>query len=286
MIIISINGQLGNQMFQYALGYHLECLGRKVEYDLSYFKQHPEHYFGLPLFGIVVPVANVKKVLAFQEDRHRFIDRLRRKVFGKHIRVFSEIGAKSYAFREDVFSFAKGYINGYWQSEKYFYNIAEEIRKLYSFPVSDNPKNRCLLEEIQECTSVSIHVRRGDYLGGFPVMDDMYFVPAMDYFRAKYNDVHFYVFSNDFAWCKKHFVGDDISYIDWNTGVNSIFDMCLMSQCKHNIIVNSSFSWWGAWLNQNPNKEVIAPDIWFFHAQTPDIYAKGWKVFSAGKLTV
>lgn len=283
MIIININGQLGNQMFQYALGYHLERLGRRVKYDLSYYKQHPEHYFGLPRFGIEVPMADAKEVLAFQEDRHRLIDRLRRKVFGKHIRVFTEIGAESYAFREDVFSFSKGYVNGYWQSEKYFINISEEIQKLYTFPASDNPKNRCLSEEMQGCTSVSIHVRRGDYLGGFPVMDDGYYGPAMDYFRAKYNNVHFYVFSNDLAWCKEHFDGNDTSFIDWNTGDNSIFDMWLMTQCKHNIIANSSFSWWGAWLNRHPDKEVIAPSGWFTHTETPDIYAEGWKIFSFNK---
>lgn len=278
MIIVNLTGQLGNQMFQYALGKQLERLGKKVTYNVAYYRQHPEHYFGLPRFGIEVPVADIKQVLAFQEDRHRLIDRARRKFFGRHPHVFSEIGAKSYAFREDVSSFPKGYVDGYWQSEKYFSNIADEIRKLYTFPGSDNLKNIQLADEMQHCTSVSIHVRRGDYLGSFPVLDEAYFTPAMQYFLEKYNDVHFYVFSNDILWCKDHIVAEKITYIDWNTGNDSLFDMWLMTQCKHNIIANSSFSWWGAWLNRHLDKCVIAPNRWFYTIDTPDIYADKWRI--------
>lgn len=266
-------------MFQYALGYHLEQLGKKVKYNLSYFKQHPEHYFGLPRFDIEVPVADMKQVLAFQEDRHRLIDRARRKFLGRHPHIFSEIGAKSFAFREDIFSLSKGYVDGYWQSEKYFSDIADEIRKLYTFPVSDKLNNIQLAEEMQHCTSVSIHVRRGDYLGGFPVMNEKYFFPAMDYFIRNYMDVHFYIFSNDIPWCREHLASEaPMTFVNWNTGDDSLFDMWLMTQCKHNIIANSSFSWWGAWLNQHPDKCVIAPNVWFNTIETPDVYADDWKV--------
>ena len=86
------------------------------------------------------------------------------------------------------------------------------------------------------------------------------------------------IFSNDVEWCRNHLKAERITFVDWNTGKESPFDLWLMTQCKHNIIANSSFSWWGAWLNQNECKEVIAPKTWFYHAATPDVYCKGWRV--------
>ena len=279
MIVINLTGQLGNQMFQYALGRHLQLQGKKVLYHTAYYRQHPEHYFGLGRFGLEIPVAKETDVLTFQEDRHRMIDRLRRKLFGAHPHVFSEINSESLHYRKEIFDLRKGFVDGYWQSEKYFDEIADVIRKDFTFPRSDNPKNDALVEEMQNCTSVSIHVRRGDYLGGFPVMDEKYFFPAMEYFANKYENVRFYVFSNDLVWCREHLKGEQMVFVDWNTGKDSLFDMWLMTQCKHNIIANSSFSWWGAWLNQHEGKEVVAPNLWFTHAETPDVYADGWKVF-------
>lgn len=279
MLIVDINGQLGNQMFQYALGRHLQLRGRKVRYYTGYYKQHPEHDFALPrIFGLELPGATTNQMLACREDRHRFIDRVRRKIFGRHERVFSEVSSKSYDYRPDVFDFKRGLIDGYWQSEKYFLPIADTIRKDFTFPeVSD--RNKALAKEMLENMSVSIHVRRGDYIGGFPVMDESYYNPAMACFAEKYDSVHFYVFSNDIDWCREHLKAEMIAFVDWNTGKDSPFDMWLMTQCKHNIIANSSFSWWGAWLNQNEGKEVIAPKTWFHHAATPDIYCKDWLVY-------
>lgn len=278
MLIVDVNGQFGNQMFQYALGRHLQLMGKKVRYHLEYYRERPEHDFALHrVFGLDLPEASTNQVLAFREDRHRLVDRVRRKLFGRHVRVFSEVDAKSYDYRSDVFDFKRGLIDGYWQSEKYFLPIEETIRKDFTFPEASD-RNKALAEEMAEALSVSIHVRRGDYLGGFPVMDEAYYYPAMDYFTKKYNEVHFYVFSNDMDWCRGHLKAERMTYVDWNTGKDSPFDMWLMTQCKHNIIANSSFSWWGAWLNQNGEKEVIAPKVWFYHAETPDVYCKDWIV--------
>ena len=278
MIVVNLTGQFGNQMFQYALGRHLQLRGRNVLYYMGYFRKHPEHHLDLPrIFGVDLPEATANQVLAFREDRHRIVDRVRRKVFGRHERVFTEIGSKSYDFRSEVFDFERGLVDGYWQSEKYFLPIADVIRKDFAFPEASE-RNKSLAKEMSRTMSVSIHVRRGDYLGGFPVMDETYFNPAMDYFNEKYGDVHFYVFSNDMDWCRDHLKAEKITFVDWNTGKDSPFDMWLMTQCKHNIIANSSFSWWGAWLNQNESKEVIAPKTWFYHAETPDVYCKDWIV--------
>lgn len=278
MIVIHVNGQLGNQMFQYALGRKLQLKGRKVRYYKKYYTDHPQHYFGLGRFGIETPEASETQVYALCDDRHRLIDRVRRKLIGRRPHVVSEIEKDTYAFDPAVFQPRNAFVDGYWQSEKYFSDIREVLLKDFTFPVSSNPRNTALAEEMQTCPSVSIHVRRGDYLGGFPVMDNAYFDPAMAYFREKYPDVHFYVFSNDLDWCREHLQGTDVSFVDWNTGEDSLFDMWLMTQCRHNIIANSSFSWWGAWLNTHEGQEVIAPKTWFYTNKTPDVYAKGWKI--------
>lgn len=278
MMIVNLHGQFGNQMFQYALGRHLQLRGNTVLYYTGYFKCHHEYDFALPrVFGLNLPEATTNQMLACREDRHRIIDRVRRKLFGRHEHVFTEVGSKSYNFRSDVFDFRRGLIDGYWQSEKYFLPIADVIRKDFTFPEASS-RNKALVEEMSRTIPVSIHVRRGDYLGSFPVMDETYYDKTMNYFVQKYGDVHFYVFSNDMEWCRDHLDAEQTTFVDWNTGKDSPYDMWLMTQCKHNIIANSSFSWWGAWLNQNEGKEVIAPKTWFYHAATPDIYCKNWIV--------
>ena len=276
MLVVDINGQLGNQMFQYALGRHLQLRGRRVQYHIGYFKEHPEHDFALPrMFGLNLPEATTSQVLVLREHRHRLIDRVRRKIFGRHEHVFTEIGTGSLAYKPEVFDFKRGLIDGYWQSEKYFLPIEETIRKEFTFPEA-SIRNKALAEEMSETLSVSIHVRRGDYFGSFPVMDESYFEPAMAYFLKKYNNVRFYVFSNDLDWCRGHLKAEHISFVDGNTGKDSPWDMWLMTQCKHNIIANSTFSWWGAWLNQNEGKEVIAPRTWLYHQEHPDVYCNNW----------
>ena len=275
MIIVNVNSQLGNQMFQYAIYRKLQLQGKEVKADLHYYLAHPEH-FQLPIFGIELKAATEKECQIERDEYRTFMDRLRRKIFGKRQNIVSEITSASYDFNPRVFQLKRGYIDGYWQSEKYFEDIEDELRKTFTFPALNDAQNENIVQKIKSTTSISIHVRRGDYLGGFPIMGMDYYTPAMQYFIEKYPQAHFYVFSNDMDWCKKNLLGDNIDFVDWNMGDKSFIDMYLMSQCQHHIIANSSFSWWAAWLNTNPQKEVIAPRTWFFHAATPDIHCKGW----------
>lgn len=276
MIIVNVNSQLGNQMFQYAIYRKLQLQGKDVKADLHYYLTHPEH-FQLPVFGIELQAATEKECQIERDEYRTYINRLRRKIFGKRQNIVSEITSASYDFNPQIFQLERGYIDGYWQSEKYFEGFEQEIRDSFQFP-NVNQQNKDFAERLQQQESVSIHVRRGDYIGGFPVIDMDFYRPAMQYFIDKYDDVKFYVFSNDLEWCKCHFRGDNIVFVDWNNGENSPYDMYLMTQCRHNIIANSSFSWWGAWLNAYPQKEVIAPKLWFYHAETPDIYCPDWIV--------
>ena len=190
----------------------------------------------------------------------------------------SEINSDKHEYQPAIFELKRGYVDGYWQSAKYFEGIEDVLREEFKFPKPSHNKNDVLIEEMRNSCSVSIHVRRGDYLGGFPVMDMSYYTPAMQFIKEKYKNAHFYVFSNDIVWCREHFVGEEFTFVDWNTGTDSYYDMYMMSQCKHNIIGNSSFSWWAAWLNANNDKVVIAPSIWFKKVKTPDIYMKDWIV--------
>lgn len=273
-----MNGQLGNQMFQYAVYRKLQLLGKRVKLDMSYYDTYPNHNH-FPIFGLPLEIATRKECLIERDEYRSYVDRFRRKFFGRRNNIISEIGGTEYCYNPNIFTIKRGYIDGYWQSARYLEGIEEILREEFVFPMPSNTQrqNAALLEGIgHHSCSVSIHVRRGDYLGGFPVMDMNYYAPAIKYFKDKYVDVHFYIFSNDIAWCREYFIGKEFTFVDWNVGRNSYYDMYLMSQCQHNIIGNSSFSWWGAWLNENPQKEIIAPKLWFYTVKTPDIYMDNW----------
>jgi hypothetical protein len=279
MIIVNVNSQLGNQMFQYALYRKLLYLGKKVKLDTRYYQAKPEQ-FALDIFNLKLNIASEKEILKARDEYRSYADRLRRKFLGKRKTIFEEITSKSLCFKPEVFTVKNAYVDGYWQSEKYFSDIRNILLKDFTFPPLQEEKNKQLLDLIRQNLSVSIHIRRGDYANGFPMLPKEYYQAAMQYFSDKYKEAFFVVFSNDNAWAKENITFEKGIFVDWNTGRNSYKDMYLMSQCRHNIIANSSFSWWGAWLNSNENKEVIAPDIWFFHHETPDIYCEGWKILS------
>lgn len=160
------------------------------------------------------------------------------------------------------------YFDGYWQSERYFEEVADDVRSSFRFSEDDlGDTNKALLEQMRQTNSVSLHVRRGDYVGIEWMANictlDGYYAPAVDYIRQREQDLHFFVFSNDIAWCRENLALDNCCYVDNNSGAASYRDMQLMSACKHNIIANSTFSWWAAWLNDNPHKLVLTPPHFF-----------------------
>ena len=276
MIIVYFTQQLGNQMFQYALGKRLEMSGKDVRFYSGYYDGHPEHDFALPrLFGLKIKEASQNEVQSLLDASRRPINRALRILFGKRL-IIHEMTNGPEAFKSSILRINRGVFNGYWQSEKYFSPIADIIRRDFMFP-EPSQRNRELADEMSMCTSVSVHVRRGDYLGQYPLLTEGYYAPAMSYFTENFDNVHFYVFSNDILWCRDHLKAEIITFVDWNTGLDSPADMWLMTQCKHNIIANSTFSWWGAWLNQNKGKQVVAPKTWDFNFnKNPDIYCPEW----------
>jgi hypothetical protein len=160
------------------------------------------------------------------------------------------------------------YYDGYWQSEKYFKPVENELRNELKLILNLNCENAKLLDDISNSESVSMHIRRGDYITvknnfrRFAICSLEYYKQCMDLFVNKLNNPIFYVFSADVDWAKDNFKGDQFRFIVYNLDCPDI-DLFLMSRCKNNIIANSSFSWWGAWLNQNNEKIVIAPKNWY-----------------------
>ena len=163
------------------------------------------------------------------------------------------------------------FLSGYWQSQKYFEKYSNIIRQDFKFTIPMNSKNLEVANSIKESISVSVHIRRGDYLSNKKTYDK-HGVCSLDYYENSINLIllefptaRIFVFSDDISWVNYFLMPKfkNIETVDLNSGKESYNDMRLMSLCDHNIISNSTFSWWGAWLNNNPHKKVIAPEQWF-----------------------
>ena len=179
---------------------------------------------------------------------------------------------------------ASVYLMGYWQSERYFQDISDIIRADFSFKLPLNEKNAEIAENISQVNAVSLHIRRGDYIQN-PVTHAVYESCGFDYYSSAIQFIantieqpYFFIFSDDIAWVKENFVIPfACQYITNNQNMESYNDMRLMSLCQHHIIANSSFSWWGAWLNSKPNKIMIAPKKWFADDKnTSDLLPESW----------
>ena len=211
-----------------------------------------------------------------------FIFRLLRHIYKKN--RAKEYIEKGLYYQEDaLLTGGNSYYIGYWQSWKYFKDIEKRIKRDFSFDEKLLPlSNREILSKIRNTNSVSIHIRRGDYIGN-SIYDNIatsdYYYKATDYIKKNVKNPFYFIFTNDPEWCKVNMMLPNSLIVDINSGVDSYWDMFLMSQCKHNIIANSSFSWWGAWLNEHENKIVIAPRKWINEdsANIDDIIPPTWK---------
>lgn len=251
---VIFTGGLGNQMFQYAFLLALRKRGYQVQEDISYydfFKMH-NGYELERVFGIEELPIN-------KQGLHILWLRVLNKFRPKSLYMFD-----SYQYDIKVVELPKRYLFGYWQDEKYFMDIEEQVRNTFKFHGIDE-KNRNLAREMQECESVSLHIRRGDYAQfGMSIIGEEYYRKAVAKLCETVKQPVFYIFSDDTEEAEKMAKNMNLNYkiVSYNRGVESYKDMFLMSQCKHNILANSSFSWWGAWLNVNSQKIVIAPQIW------------------------
>ena len=281
MVIVRLDGGLGNQLFQYALGKNLaRRLNATLKLDAEIYTTEDKRQYALHHF-------NLEEVFSTASERKN----LKRKEFFR--RQLNKLGAglKPYWYTEQKPGYDVNierltdnvYLEGFWQSEKYFKSIEETIRK--EFTVKDQPSasNRKCLDEIRSVNSISIHIRRGDFVTEketnaiHGVCDSEYYRRAIDRMSAEVSDPRFYIFSDDMEWAKANLSSSlhtDV-YVDHNKTAPHE-DLRLMYSCKHHVIANSSFSWWGAWLNENSEKKVIAPRNWFRSLENKDIIPTGW----------
>lgn len=300
MVIIQLMGGLGNQLQQYALYRKFVRLGREARLDISWFhdiekekenKDITERKLELDYFDRLIYETSTKEEKAELIGNDGITGKLRRRLLPLSIHQFQE----SKMYHPELLSLDNVYISGYFACEKYYADILYDLREKIQFPVSGNPLNRQISEEMQGCSSVSVHVRRGDYLNSEnramfgDICTDAYYQGAMDVIRKAVPDAHFYIFSDDIPYVREKYQGKEYTIVDINHGKDSFYDMWLMSNCRHNICANSTFSFWGARLNGNFDKIMIRPTIHknsqvFVKEEMEDLW-QGWKFVSPqGKL--
>ncbi len=293
MIIVKLMGGLGNQMFQYAAGRSLACrLGVDLKLDLSCLGAHHEgdtpRPYELGCFKIAADKASEDDVAALL-GRKTVYATLRAKLCGR-LGLQWEL---SRLYREPHYHYDQNfeclsdnvYLAGYWHSERYFAPIADRIAQEFTCRHPLLGRNLEIASDIDNTESVTIHVRRGDYVADRRT-GDYHGVCSLEYYRAAIAELakhterpHFFIFTDDHSWVKAHLLLDfPATYVDCNGQDKGYEDLRLMSHCKHHIIANSSFSWWGAWLNRNPAKIVVAPRKWFNgpNPDTKDLIPAGW----------
>lgn len=293
MIITKLSGGLGNQMFQYAAARSLSLKWhQKLMIDTSLFSIHhanvDKRSYALGIFKNIRPVFSNNFLSSGFYMHSRWDNRIRNIAGIKKRKVLKEI---THSFNNSFNEIEPPVLlDGFWQSEKYFKLHQNIIRSDFEFSEFDEKdKNIHVLEDILRNESVSVHVRRGDYVKyGTDNMfsglcDSDYFQMAIKKLSEEQGNKKFYFFSEDPEWVKNNLIHDNLNatIVTGNTSnYDSWKDLYLISKCKHHIISNSSFSWWGAWLNNNPAKRVIAPKIWFktydpFYLQN-DIVPESW----------
>jgi hypothetical protein len=297
MIIAKIKGGLGNQMFQYACARALSVkTGINLKFDItSYSKKDTASIlndtprkFSLDKFNTEIELADEKEIEKINPLRIRLFKKIRNRIIELFVGRFNGY--------EDRYPVIKDknkniFLNGNWQNEKYFKEIGNTIRTEFTLKNQMGQKSQeisNLIENIKKLgrVSISVHIRRTDYISVkinhdfFYTCDIAYYEKGLQIITGKINnkDIEIFVFSDDIAWVKEnlkfpypiHFASDPL--------IPDYEEMYLMSLCNHNIIANSSFSWWGAWLNRNPNKIVVAPKQWFKNktAEELDILPEEW----------
>ena len=264
MIIVKIIGGLGNQMFQYAYAKSLQQRGYKVIINVAKSKRYKLHG-GYHLNKFNIDLKTTTKASNIQSELG--------------LRQF--LKEKSLLFNEAYLAVRRNlYIKGYFQSEKYFKDIRAILLTQFALKDKLSTSTAAYNQEINSKeNSCSIHVRRGDFIFDrkknsiHGTCGIHYYTEAIKLINQKHNNTHFFVFSDDLDWAKQNIKPENVTYIDHKVIPHE--DMHLMSLCKHNITANSSFSWWGAWLNTNETKTVIAPKKWYVH-QENEVACESW----------
>lgn len=264
MVIVKLKGGLGNQMFQYAAARQLSVMHNvELKLDLSFLEKnntdYTKRYYELDKFNLNSTIANLEEVERLNKKSLKNI------LAGQYIKELN-LGP----FRIKPHTNSNCYVTGFWQSPTYFRDIEKILKKEFEFnePVHDSYFSN-IKSKILDTNSVSLHFRRGDYVTNkkanfsHGVCSIEYYQKAINYIADRVNNPTLFVFSDDIRWVKRNFKNTLPTIFVEQKNESLHTDFQLMSICKHNIIANSSYSWWAAWLNSNSNKIVVAPRIWF-----------------------
>ena len=271
-VIIKLQGGLGNQMFQYAAARGLVNGVGRIGLDTSFLLEHSsdtEHFtareFELGIFRNLRVYSATAHKLSLFKSQTIFYKLLR--AFQRRKPIYVKQPDANYMPLPDSQQY-QIFLEGYFQSAKYFEYIREQLLNEFEFPAMDD-ENKALQADIcNTINAVSIHIRRGDYVRSgvigsvHGVLPITYYQQAISYLKSRYSELRYFVFSDDINWAKENLNLEQVYFIGHNTGRESWKDMALMTKCTHHIIANSSFSWWGAWLAQRDGT-TLAPAQWF-----------------------
>lgn len=277
MVIVKLMGGLGNQLFQYAAAKKIAINNKTelvIDSNTGFVNDPFKREYSLNKFNIDSKTLNYNliylKLIEFPFIN--YVLNILIKVFSINRLHLRE--SQDYCFDEKIIKFKSKkniYLEGYFQSEKYFKDIEKEILTLFEFKIKFSAKVLNLLDKINNSESVSIHLREYDEMfknkteNIYDFNRKQYYEKAILKIKKKINNPVFFIFSDNIKWAKNliNLQGFEVSYVSDRKSLTQFDDLFLIKSCKHNIIANSSFSWWGAWLNLNPNKIIISPKVWF-----------------------
>lgn len=285
MKIVSYQGGLGNQMFQYAFQKRLEYTfpEESILAETFSFENYDLHQgFELEsIFNIALDHCSKEQLSAVASVSTTALSKVKTKLFGRKKSEIFESELQKFSFDTTLLRLeGDRYFFGYWQSHQYIDPVRDKLLEDFTLRTPLDTQNMKTIQAMRNSNSISLHVRRGDYInhpnfGG--ICDLQYYKRAIRVVEEKVKSPSFFVFSDDIDWCKENIPLENATYINWNVGKNSFLDMILMSNCQNNIIANSSFSWWGAYLNTNHHKIVVAPSKWKNNMDgTRDLLPNSW----------
>ncbi|MCY7332475.1 MAG: alpha-1,2-fucosyltransferase [Pseudanabaena sp. CAN_BIN31] len=290
MILVKLQGGLGNQMFQYATARRLaEKHSTILKLDLTEFESYKLRKYDLHCFHIweyLATKSEINDIVYSHNNLNKFKQKVSLKLGFKKYKNSNWIIEKQFHFDPDILEAPNNILlEGYWQSEKYFADISDILRREFVVKYQQDSQSQRFAELIQSTESVSLHVRRTDYVQNtltnkiHGTCDQDYYDRSVGYISDRVSNPHFFIFSDEPQWARDNLkLSFPTTIVDCNDSSRNYEDLRLMSMCKHNIIANSSFSWWGGWLNLNPKKLVIAPQKWFNDEtrNTQDIIPEQW----------
>ena len=276
MIIVKLKGGLGNQLFQYAFGRFL-AVKNNAEVKFQFLlidKGDTQREYKLDKYNTVAKIATKDEVEKMNGMITKIVKLINTKIFKRY----------NTGYEPSVLKATNGYMEGFWQSYKYLEPIRDTLLNEITLREPIEKKYQELLNKIENNDSVSLHGRRGDYVND-PKTKKMHNTFGLEYYEnairiigEKIPEPIFFVFSDDIEWVKENIKINFTTTFVSDPNMKDHEELMIMSKCKHNIIANSSFSWWGAWLNKNPNKIVIAPQKWFnnLSMSTDNLIPESW----------